>query len=785
MIPQNQFKAACEAAGLVPGEIIADGKIHRCPTLGKERGHDGAYIFHADPPASGWYQNYRTGQADTWSNGNGKPLTPAESEALKRRIEADKKARQEETAKRQAEARARAKEIWEAAPPCPPKHPYFERKGIQPHGVRKGRDGQIIVAVRDEKGAVMSLQFIGPDGGKRFLTGGQIRGGYFVIGTDKAGKLYICEGFATGASIHEATGATVLVAFDCVNLAAVAAMARRLYSKREIIIGADDDRQTPGNPGITKATQAAKETKALLAVPVFTDPESGTDFNDLHTAEGLEKVKACLDAAGEPGAVQADPGKPCAPVPFDCQSPPQITPDMMPGILCDFPRALAETVQVPFELALINALGAAAVAVQRKIRVQIREGYAESLNIYALCALPPGERKSAVVEACKRPLVEWQTVMRREMADEIKGAESERKSLEKAIDAKRNRIALVADREARQVAIEEIKGMEQELPEIPVAPRLLADDFTPEAMAVLMDRHDQRIGVVEAEGGLFETLAGRYSNGVPNLDAVLKFWSGEACQIDRKGREAIYLDDPHLTLCISPQPDVIRSLADKPGFRGRGLIGRFLYVMPESRLGGRLIETRPVPFDVSEAWRQTLLGLLSLPWALDEHGEKTAFIVHLDRDAYILWRQFAEKVETEMRGEFECMTDWAGKFPGQAVRLAGLIHCATVAAPHITNIGLETMRAALGLAAILADHAKAAYSLMGSDPAQECAKSILRWIERDHVERFTARDALRAVRGRFPTMEAINPGLTVLEERGFVFPVEMQRGGAGRKPRGT
>jgi len=301
MNPADQFKTACEAAGLVPGEIIPDGAIHRCGTVGKERGQDGAYLFHADPPASGWYQNHRTGQAENWTDGNSDALTPAEREALAHRIETDKQARQEETAKRQAEARAKAKEIWGAAEPCPAKHPYLVRKGIQPHGARKGRDGQIILAVLDEKGAVMSLQFIGVDGQKLFLPGGQIRGGFFVIGKDKAGRLCICEGFATGASIHEATGATVLVAFDCGNLAAVAAMARRLYLKREIIVCADDDHKTEGNPGITKATLAAKEAKALLAIPVFTDPEGKTDFNDLYQAEGLERVKACLDAARKPG----------------------------------------------------------------------------------------------------------------------------------------------------------------------------------------------------------------------------------------------------------------------------------------------------------------------------------------------------------------------------------------------------------------------------------------------------------------------------------------------------
>ncbi|WP_459934303.1 YfjI family protein [Fundidesulfovibrio butyratiphilus] len=480
---------------------------------------------------------------------------------------------------------------------------------------------------------------------------------------------------------------------------------------------------------------------------------------------------------------QAKPA-PCAPVFFEEQAPPPIPPEIVPGILREFPAALAEAVQVPFELALCNSLGAVAVAAQRKFRVQVKDGYSEGLNHYALCPLPPGERKSATVEACKRPLVEWQKQARIEAAEVIRDAESERKTLEKAIEQKRQNAGRAATPEARREIVEEIKAMERELPDVPASPRLLADDFTPEALGALMEKHGERIGLLEAEGGLFDTLAGKYSNGVPNLDAVLKFWSGEPCQIDRRGRDSIFLTDPHLTLCISPQPEIVQGLANRPGFRGRGLVGRFLFFMPQSRLGSRTTETPPIPFEVAEAWKATLHRLLALPWALDEHGEPTAYRVCLEPEAYDLWRRFSEMVETELRpgGEFEHMTDWAGKFPGQAVRLAGLFHVATVQEPHRQAITREVMQSALSVAAILAEHARAAYSLMGTDPAQECAKSVLHWIVRDRVERFTARDALQKVKGRFPTMEKVNPGLALLEERAFIFQMEADRTGPGRKP---
>ncbi|QLA21249.1 DUF3987 domain-containing protein [Desulfolutivibrio sulfoxidireducens] len=788
--PVRDFEAVLHEHGLVVDQVIPDGALHRCGTSGKERGKDGAYTYHPDHPASGWYQNYRTGDVGNWTSTDGARLTPEERAAMKGRVERDRAARQAEEARRHAEARDKAKAIYEACPPCPADHPYLTKKGVAPvDGLRLARDGRIVMPVLDEHGEIISLQFIGhapgKDRDKDFLAGGQVAGGYFVV---KGGKdpLYIAEGLATGLTVHEATGQSVLVAFNCGNLKAVASMAREKYPAREIIIAADNDHKTDGNPGVTKATEAARAVKGKVVVPRFVDPSTGTDFNDLATAEGVEVVKAQLAEAREPDPeVVADQPDWPAPIPFDEHLPPPIPPDLIPGVIKGFALAVAESIQVPFELALCSALGALAVAAQRKFRIEVKDGYSEGLNIYALCPLPPGERKSSTVEECKRPLVEWQKQARMEAAEHIQAAESERKTLEKVIESKRTAAARAKTPEARREAIEEIKALERELPEVAAWPRLLADDFTPEALGALMEKCGERIGLLEAEGGIFDTLAGRYSNGVPNLDAVLKFWSGESCQIDRRGREAVYLDNPHLTLVISPQPDVVRGLADKPGFRGRGLIGRFLYFMPQSRLGYRRGETSPIPWAIADAWKATVSRILSLPWTVGEHGKDTAHVVSLEPGAYAQWKEFAGAVETELRpgGEFEHMTDWAGKFPGQAVRLAGLFHVAVDPEPHRHPLAGDTMRAALLVAGILAEHAKAAYSLMGSNPAMECARSILRWIVRDHVERFTGRDALRIVRGRFSTMEMVNPGLALLEERAFIRQTDAaSRNGPGRKP---
>jgi putative DNA primase/helicase len=297
------FRAVIEAAGLRPDEIITDGALHRCPVEGKPHGDAGAYVLHPDSPASGWYRNWRTDNEARWSTKDFKSLSPQERQIVKTRIKADRLSRQAEIAKRHAEAREKALYVLSKASDCTA-HSYLERKGARTcPGLKVGYEGRLIVPVLSpDDGEAMSLQFIPPNGQeKRFLTGGQVQGGFFpIMGQD--GRLFVCEGLATGLSIHEATGQTVLCAFNAGNLEHVAAHARQKYPERELVICADDDRNTEGNPGVSKATAAALAVGAALAVPSFKDPAGHTDFNDLHQAEGLDVVRAQLAGAAPPKA---------------------------------------------------------------------------------------------------------------------------------------------------------------------------------------------------------------------------------------------------------------------------------------------------------------------------------------------------------------------------------------------------------------------------------------------------------------------------------------------------
>ena len=206
MIASEQFQQAIAGAGLpVPEVIHGDGTLYRFSTNGKRMDQSGWYVLHddGDLPA-GAFGCWRSGLSQTWCSKDTQAMTQAERSAHQQRMQAIAQQREADKAQRQHDAATAAAQRWETALPAPADHPYLVRKGIQPHGI-KAEGEALLIPLRDAATTLHSLQAIGPEGDKRFQPGGRIKGCYFGIGKPK-GLLIVCEGFATGASIHEATG---------------------------------------------------------------------------------------------------------------------------------------------------------------------------------------------------------------------------------------------------------------------------------------------------------------------------------------------------------------------------------------------------------------------------------------------------------------------------------------------------------------------------------------------------------------------------------------------------
>lgn len=239
-----------------------------------------------------------------------------------------------------------AQVIFDVAPPAPPDHPYLLAKGVQPHGLRLGtREGidsrtgevfcfpnQLLLPMRDRLKKLCSLQFIDPTGkNKRYLPNGAKQGNFYAIGAkplvhDERKVFVLAEGFATAASVHEATGHLVLTCFDAGNLLPVALGVRQYQPEALIVVAADNDIWTAGNPGMTAARKAAEAVNGLVVFPPFTLsdqtgvdakglPLGPSDFNDWYALHGLESVAKLMSQALMARALQCVPMQTPAPAP--------------------------------------------------------------------------------------------------------------------------------------------------------------------------------------------------------------------------------------------------------------------------------------------------------------------------------------------------------------------------------------------------------------------------------------------------------------------------------------
>lgn len=200
------------------------------------------------------------------------------------------------------EVQAKAKKIWDHLVKISGDgiH-YIKRKGVSAWGLAQGRDGVIVVPARNVAGLLTQLQFIAPDGEKRFLTGPGISGSYHLIGSvvDEL-PLVLAEGYATAASIHMATGWPVVVCFNANNLGEVGKRLRPVYPKHQFIFAADDDHEKKRNTGREVVAAAATRLKGAVVFPRFIDPSGRTDFNDVHAEQGLDAVREQLEAVYTP-----------------------------------------------------------------------------------------------------------------------------------------------------------------------------------------------------------------------------------------------------------------------------------------------------------------------------------------------------------------------------------------------------------------------------------------------------------------------------------------------------
>ena len=735
------FRGAILSAGLTPPDNITDdGRLIRFNGTDK-RGttKNSWYVLHGDGIPSGVFGDWAGTDPIKWTGKPDNAMSEAERQAVLFRMEDAKAQRAKQAERKHANAQTAAASAIDSGGPAKPGHPYLQSREVQPHGLREAGN-LLVMPLYDMDGELWSVQYINGAGEKKFLTGGRVAGCFYPMGKSN-GTTVICEGFATGASIREATGLAVLVAHSAGNLKAVAEALRAKNADERILIAADDDWQTDGNPGLTKADEAAQAAGATVVVPHFPKRFEGlTDFNDLHREFGLGHLKAifapytvsgwpALDALREATAPTPDV------FPFDALGP----------VLGNAARAIAEDVQAPDSLAGGSVLSAASLAVQPLANAMLPHGQRSPLSVFVITGAGSGDRKSAVDAVACREVEEVRKDQARAHAKEMQKYEAE-----------------MGERKPKDPT-----------PTKPAPQSITTGNATIEGICKLL-KFQSSLGIFSAEGG--EMLGGhslRDDKRSSGLAFYLKGWSGESLDSLRGGDGLTVLLGRRMAMHVLVQPVLLRELLCDPLAQGQGLLARCLIAEPQTLAGTRMYKhanphDNPDVISFNERIR-VLLATAPACWENGDGYELKPRDLYMDDEARALWIAFYNEIERQQANgsELDGARPFASKAAEHAARIAGII--TMVENPQATHITSEAMDGAIQLTAFyLNEHLRLTGA--GRQERENVAlRSLLEWMQ-ERGTTVAKKDVLQATPRAIRSLKAagINAMLSDLVQRGYI-----------------
>ncbi len=442
--------------------------------------------------------------------------------------------------------------------------------------------------------------------------------------------------------------------------------------------------------------------------------------------------------------------------------------DALPEFARRYVNEVSRSTETPIELPTMLFLSAVATVSQKIYEVEIIKSYRETVNLWVLPILPPASRKSNVFGQIMAPIRFWEE-QRKEALEPVLNAQiSRQKTLEERIKQLRRLAAKNIDNTNFDEYQKQIILLEKEIDSISSYPRLWTSDITPEHLGTLMAQNDEAMAILSDEGAIFDILGGLYSNGRANIDLLLQAHSGGSIRVDRKSKPPVFLKKSLLTIGLTVQPEVIKNACKNKTFRGRGLLGRFLYVIPPSNIGHRTLEEKPMEDSIRSHYHASIAAILNHQYDGETNSQH---VLKLDSAAYLKWLEYSKLVEMLMGPEVDYLshiTDWAGKLSGQIARIAALLHIYRHAfeKPWEAKICLEDMQGAVKIGHALTKHALRVFSLIYEEDSIHLAKEILQWISNLNLDSFSHRDCLRKFRKCDKT--TLQPGLNILKERGYL-----------------
>jgi putative DNA primase/helicase len=651
------FKTAMREDGLnPPDEIIADGCIHRFSPYGNNK-KSGYYAFYPDGIPAGFYGCWKIGVTTSWCDKSFHTLDVPQRELYRKKMELIKEAREDERKRTCIECIDWCSERWTNSRSATDNHPYLEAKGVNAYGLKQ-LGTALLIPLHDTFGNIRGMQFIQPDGAKNFKTGTDKNSHFFLIGSIDAHPLLVCEGYATGASLHQATGYAVAVAFDAGNLKPVASVLKNKYPHLCMVICGDNDQWGKINTGETKAAEAATSVGGLLAIPHFSGVDGKpTDFNDLHQMEGLDVVRQQVDDVVKklsPVSTAVDVTEIISTVTMSRDSEPlplirSLQPNVsfpveaLPVIICNAVQRAHDVIQAPLSMVCQSFLAAATLAVQPYADLEI-DGRRIPISNNFITVAVSGERKSAVDQLATGPV-----------KDRQKNAAKEHYKSKKLYDAQHaawEYATKLALKENDQSKIHELLERAGDEPKH-VQPFYLVEEPTFEGLTRAYAEGRFTLGLFSDEAGRFlGGTAMNRDNKTKTVTGLAKLWDGNPIDRTRAGDGLSVLYGRRFSMHLMLQPVLSCELFGNSMISGQGFLSRCLCCYPETTIGNRVYsDTNLLSDPAIVEYYCRMNNILSKALPLNEEqmmGLQPACIT-MEGEAKAKWIEFANEVETRQR----------------------------------------------------------------------------------------------------------------------------------------
>jgi len=766
------FREAIAQTGMNPPDDIEPGKINRFSDDGAHNLNGWCSLFlNPDGSAGGAFGNWKSVDEKWFYAPDGLVLSTEQKRDFSEQIRQAKEKADQERKEKQAEAAVKAKDLWDKSGPADPDG-YLAKKKVQDHGTRQSGKA-LLIPVMDEAGNMVSLQEIFPDGTKKFLPGGRIKGGFFILGDiDQSDILYIGEGFATMATIHQVTGKGCVVAFNSGNLLAVAETFRAKYPDKKIIICADNDIETEKKTGINPGRKAGEEAAAAINAELCICPVN-SDFNDLFCANGIHAVNAVQQALKKTRKVTVDSIKPL-PLPDELLPVMKFDYSLLPESMQAWAQDISYRMQCPPDFVAVSIMTAMAAVIGRKvgIRPQERTDWTVVCNLWALVVGRPGVLKSPALEAGQAPLNRLIASASDRYQEEFEVFEIEEKTAKLRMESseKEAKKILAKNSNADLSAVLAVPGV----PVSPILKRYKTNDCSPASLGELLRQNPNGLMVFRDE--IVSLLKGLDKEGQEEgRGFYLTAWNGDSpYTFDRIGR-GLNLHIP--AICISllggTQPgrlsEYIRA-AVKGGSADDGLIQRFgLMVWPD--MNGTWLNVDRYPdvnaknqafmvFDYLDRFQPEEIAAQQ---DTDFNGQPEGIpYLRFEPAALELFLEWRINLENRLRADLHpALESHFAKYRKLIPSIALIIHIADGGTGPVSETA--TLQA-LAWGEYLESHARRAYGSV-SQPAVSTAKAILNRIKKGDLKTsFTSKDVWRPGWSGLSDREQVTAGLQLLED---------------------